>query len=218
MAETNKSTLKSRDKAIIKVGVAIVFTIVAYLAGNSLTTKTNVIKKDIETLQQRVDKLEDANRNKSNLQKELKRMNSDTQYILKKFPSDCTFEKVLDKVSELWDERYSFGMTNISYNDNGVFYTFQDATGREDESLGKISSVTITVAYSTDLKTLENMIDLINQEFETKVSISTINIELSDEITSVEGEVTFTAYYGANEREYDVPKFDVDSGKKSLFN
>ena len=43
------------------------------------------------------------------------------QYILKKFPSDCTFEKVLDKVSELWDERYSFGMTNISYNDNGVF-------------------------------------------------------------------------------------------------
>ena len=218
MAEiNNKSTLKSRDKAIIKLGIALVFAVGAYLAGNSLSTKTNVIKKENETLQQRVDKLEDAEKNKSNLQKELKRMNTDTKYILEKFPSNMTFEKVLDKVNKLWEERYSFGMTNISYSDNGVFYIFQDSTGKEDESLGKISSVTLNLSYATDLKTLENMIDLINQEFETKTSISSINIGISEEITSVEGDVSFTVYYGGTERAYEEPKFDVDTGKKNLF-
>ncbi len=216
MAET-KSTLKSRDKAILKICIAIIITIVCYLGSNSINTKTNVLKKENETLQKRVDALEQAEKNANTLRKELKKMDADTKYILDKFPSDMTFEKVLKKVSTLWDKKYAFGMTSISYTDNGVFYTFQDDTGKESESLGKISSVTLEVEYSTDLETLENLIDYINQEFETKTSISSINMDISKEINSVEGKVTFTVYYGGKTREYEIPKFDVDTGKKSLF-
>ena len=217
MADT-KSTLKSRDKAILKVGIALIIAIAGYLAGNTISTKTNVINKENETLQKRVDDLEEADKNKDNLKKDLKRMDTDTKYILDKFPSNMTFEKVLKKVSTLWKERYAFGMTDISYNDNGVFYTFQDNTGKEIESLGRISSVTVKVNYATDSETLKNLIDLINQEFDTKTSITTLNIEPSKEIKSYEGEIQFTVYYGGTTREYEEPKFDVDTGKKDMFN
>ena len=47
MADT-KSTLKSRDKAILKVGIALIIAIAGYLAGNTISTKTNVINKENE--------------------------------------------------------------------------------------------------------------------------------------------------------------------------
>ena len=211
------SSLKQKDLAIIKIAVAALIAVICYLFGTSLEGKTASLKQENSKLAERVAKLEDAQKNEDELNKNLQKITSDTKYILKKFPSNYTFEKAMKKVCELWDERYAFGMTSMSYADNGVFYTFMDKTGKEDESLGKISSVTVTIEYSTDLDTLKTMIDLINQKFDTKVTIETIDINPSEDIKSVEGSVVFTLYYGATERPYEEPKFDVDIGKKNMF-
>jgi len=50
------------------------------------------------------------------------------------------------------------------------------------------------------------------------VSINNITIAPGETISSVEGEITFTVYYGATVRPYEEPKFDVDLGRDNLFN
>ncbi|MBE5935122.1 MAG: hypothetical protein E7262_04955 [Lachnospiraceae bacterium] len=219
MADTNReSSLKSRDRAILKVAVAVVLAVVCYLIGSSLQTETNKLKTENGELTQRVLKLEAAERNKPQLQKDLKKMNTDTEYILKKFPSNHSLEKTIRFVCDLWKDKYSFGLTEMSYRDNGVFYTFQDEKGKEDESLGKISSATVTARYSSDYKGFKLLMDLFNQEIPTRVSINNITIAPGETISSVEGEITFTVYYGATVRPYEEPKFDVDLGRDNLFN
>ena len=72
MAEQKKMTrLKSRDKALIKVALAALIAVLGYTSGNSLSDKTDKLKKENQELQSVVTKLEDAERNKEQLEENL---------------------------------------------------------------------------------------------------------------------------------------------------
>ena len=220
MAEKKEKGLQARERALIKCGIGALVLIVGYLAGSQLIApKTAEISKNVIVLTKEVAELEQANKRKVEIQKELEKMQNDTETIIGKYPSNFTFEKLTEFITATMNEKFKFALDEISYADNGEFYTFTDSSGAENSGSGKISSATVTVSYSTSYEVLKNIIKFINEDISTRATINELSIEANKEgaVTAVEGEISFVVYYGMSQNKYKEPEFDVNVGKKEIF-
>ena len=221
MAENNKEKgLKSKERALIKFCIGALVLLGGYLAGTQIfAPKTEKINKNNVILEKEVKELEDANKNKVNIQKDLDKMENEIESIIKKYPSDFTFEKLTEFITKTMNKKFKFAMEEISYVDNGEFYTFVDSSGVENSSGEKIYSATVKIKYSAGYDELKKIIKFINEDISTKVTISEINSKSNKEgsVVATEGNITFVVYYGMSKNKYEEPEFDVSTGNKQIF-
>ena len=221
MAENNKEKgLKSREKALIKFGIGALVLLGGYLAGTQIfAPKTEKINKNNAVLEKEVKELEDASKNKVNIQEDLDKMEKEIETIVKKYPSNFTFEKLTEFITTTMNKKFKFAMEEISYADNGEFYTFVDSSGVENSGGEKIYSATVKIKYSAGYDQLKEIIKFINEDISTKVTISELKASSNKEgsVVTTEGDITFVVYYGMSKNKYKEPEFDVSTGKKQIF-
>ena len=221
MAGDKNSSLKARDRALVKLGIAALIAAGGYVLGTQvLSPKVDVLDKSNGELSVKVSELKNAAARTNEIKKQLVKMEEDKKYILGKFPSDFTIEKAIETISNDIIEKFGNSIGEISYIDNGDFFTFVGEDGVEDSSLGKISSATVSVSFGTNYPVLKEIIKYLNEELPTKVSIHSLDVKTSDKLAGIgglEGEATFIVYYGATITPYTPPVFNVDISKDNLF-
>ena len=221
MAGDKNSSLKARDRALVKLGIAALIAAGGYVLGTQvLSPKVDVLDKSNGELSVKVSELKNAAARTNEIKKQLVKMEEDKKYILGKFPSDFTIEKAIETISNDIIEKFGNSIGEISYIDNGDFFTFVNEDGIEDSSLGKISSATVSVSFGTNYPVLKEIIKYLNEELPTKVSIHSLDVKTSDKLAGIgglEGEATFIVYYGATITPYTPPVFNVDISKDNLF-
>lgn len=215
--EKKKSGLKERDKQIIIVIVLAVALFLSYRFA-TVTMAANIDKADktiVEKTKKR-DELKAADARRDEIKKENEKMELDSKDILKKYPTRTSFEKIIEYLVFLFD-KYSFGIGNLSYEDQGVFYSFVDEKGKPIPNGGTINTTKLMIEYNCNYRVLRKLINFINNECPTRVKIEKIEVSYDETAGGLIGEVELSVYTGYNIKDYKEPDFGVDIGRDSVF-
>ena len=215
--EKKKSGLKERDKQIIIIVLLAALLFLAFkLSTGTFAEKNEQLDKQINKLTEKRDELVEAKSRSEEIQKETKVKLAEYEAILGKYPEKVTIEKIIEYMCQLYSS-HQFGVSGVSFSDDGIFYTFVDSEGKENPELGAIYCLTITCDYIGDYKELKKLVSELNQKCPAKVSIDTISLSKGSITGGVAGGVTLKVYTGCDVTKYKEPDFGVDSGKDSIF-
>ena len=216
--ENKKSRLKARDKVIVAFLVCVIAIIaVFYLGTRNILEKKDAVASENKTLTAEKNELEGYYQRKPELEKELKKKESDSNYILAKYPDKDTLENDLLYIINILKQGKAFGMSKFTRRDVGGFYTFVDKSGKEDSSLGMINATSIEVDIDVTYPYLKNLIEEINQKCDVRVKIEEVNLDKDEENGGLSGTAKLTLYTGYNITKYKDPDFKLKTGKNNVF-
>lgn len=215
--EKKRSGLKERDKQIIIVILILIALFFSYRFA-TVTMANNIDKADktIEQKKERRDELKAADAERDKIIKENKQMKLDSKDILKKYPEHTSLEKVLEYLVLLFD-KYSFGIGNMNYEEQGMFYSFVDEKGKPVTGGGTINATKLTFEYNCNYRVLRKLVNFINYECPTRIKIEKIEIGYDEQAGGLIGKIELSVYTGYDISKYKEPDFGVDEGREDLF-
>lgn len=215
--EKKKSGLKERDKQIVVAVILLIILFFAYrFATVTMAEKIEEADTKIAKKTEKRDNLKEADSRRDEITRENELLELDSEEILKAYPERTSLEKVISYLVLLFD-KYSFGVGNIVWEEEGAFYSFVDAKGKEDTKNGTITSTKLIFEFNCNYRVLRKLINFINNGCPTRLKINRIEVSYDDTVGGLMGEVEISVFTGYNITKYKEPEFNVDIGKDALF-
>lgn len=216
--------VSDRDKKLLVGAFAVIIVLLSYFVGyQNLTREVEASQKEASDLRLRRNDLVEKNRNKSRYEADTKKLDADTEKLLKEYANGSSQPVTLNFLNSMEMTTGSW-IKSVTFSEPAEIYTFGQITTSNPTGTGSAYKtdkmgyeVTVDISYEADYTQWKDLIKFIN-EYDTKNAIEAITVYYSQSTGVVSGTITLSTYaITGSDRVFTEPKLDMSTGTTNIF-